>query len=76
MSTSKLADVEVTVLHQTAMAVRVTATGDEKDAVWVPKNHAEFCDSKADYTPFDRLKPKTVYLLTLPEWLALEKGLI
>lgn len=53
-------------LHQiTARAILVSDSGDTDDAVWLPKSQVEF----------DEIKPGIVEV-TLPEWLALERGLI
>ena len=60
-----LIDIEVHVLHETEMAWRVTLD-DPKDGLWVPKSQCEI-------EPSDE---GTAAMLTLPEWLAIEKGLV
>lgn len=64
---SDLVDVDVQKLHETPDAYLVTATGNKKDGVWLPKSQAE-------------LEPKpnsnTLFVLTLPEWLAAVRGLV
>ena len=60
-----LIDIDVYVLHETEKAWRVTLD-DPKEGVWVPKSQAEI-------EPSD---DGTAAILTLPEWLAIEKGLV
>lgn len=57
---SDLIDVAVQIHAETAKAWLVSDTGEKIDAKWVPKSQAELADG----------------VLTLPEWLAKEKGLI
>ena len=57
---SDLIDVAVQVHRETAKAWLVSDTGDKKDAKWIPKSQAELADG----------------VLTCPEWLAKDKGLI
>jgi len=61
---SDLVDVSVKILHETAAAVKVTDTGDPKDAVWLPRSEIEIA-----------LERDGTVTVTLPEWLAQEKGL-
>lgn len=68
MSRSNLTDISVVFHHQTDLAIKVSDTGDDKDAVWLPKSAVEF-------TPEDPL-PGAVIEVTLPEPLATEKGLV
>ena len=58
-------DITVSKLHETAQAVLVT-DGTPEEAVWLPKSQIEIA-------PADTPGRHTV---TLPEWLAQEKGLI
>lgn len=60
---SKLVDIEVEVIDEREKAWRVH---DGKKAVWVPKSEVEI-----EITRGDRYG-----VLTLPEWLAMEKELI
>lgn len=62
---SDLLDLEVILHARTKMAVKVSTDGNSTKAVWVPREHIEI---EHKYT--------NVYALTLPEWLAFEKGLI
>jgi hypothetical protein len=51
---------------ETERAIRFSETGDDKDAVWLPRSQIEIEPaSKAGYIT-----------VTMPEWLAKEKGLI
>jgi hypothetical protein len=51
---------------ETERAIRFSETGDDKDAVWLPKSQIEI-------EPGNKPGHTTV---TMPEWLAKEKGLI
>jgi hypothetical protein len=62
MGKDKLADIDVEVLRETDKAWCVH---DGVKSVWVPKSQAEIEITK------DRIG-----VLTLPEWLAVEKGLV
>lgn len=62
---SDLVDVEVHVHHETPKAWRVSDTGDDEDGVWVPKSQCEL-----------KMKDAIKGTITLPEWLAKEKGFI
>ena len=62
---SDVIDITVQVLHEAENAVRVT-DGTPGKSVWLPKSQIEI--EKAD--------TGNLHVLTLPEWLALEKGLI
>lgn len=57
---SDLIDCAVQLHHTTDKAWLVSDTGEREKAVWIPKSQAEFAEG----------------VLTLPEWLATEKGLI
>ena len=62
---SNIIDIDVEVTHRTEMAVLVH-TGDKENAVWLPVSQIEISDSGFE----------GIETITLPEWLALEKGLI
>lgn len=62
---SDLVDISVTLHHRTAKAVLVSDSGDRDKAVWLPLSEIEIED-----------KGRGLFEVTLPEWLALEKGLI
>lgn len=65
MSRSNLIDITVSLLHQTERAVLVT-TGMNEDAVWIPKSRCEIAPAAIG----------GLWELTLPEPLAIEKGLV
>lgn len=52
--------------HETEKAYLVSDSGDRDDAVWLPKSQVERGDAKGG----------GVYLFTMPEWLAVDKGLV
>lgn len=62
-----MADIELTLQlhHETDLAIRVSDDGEDKNAVWLPL-------SKIEITR----KPRNIVVVTVPEWLAMEKGLI
>jgi hypothetical protein len=62
---SDLIEISVQKLHETEKAVLVTDSIPEK-GVWIAKSQ---CELEPSATP-------GIETLTLPEWLALEKGLI
>lgn len=59
--------IEVTLHEETAMAILISDDGEEDTAVWIPK-------SQIDYN--DRAAKGDIITITLPEWLAMGKGLI
>jgi hypothetical protein len=63
---SDLTDVAVQLHRETDKAWLVSDTGNRTDAVWIPKSQAEL---EPDYAG-------KCHVLTLPEWLATEKGLV
>lgn len=63
---SDIIDIDVELLHRTEKAVLVH-TGNKEQAAWVPLSQCEITPNGA----FDGIET-----ITLPEWLALEKGLI
>ena len=67
MSKSELVDLMVQKHVQTAKAILVSETGEEKDAVWLPLSQIEVEPAKG--------KPGVV-VVTMPEWLAMDKKLI
>ncbi len=62
---SNVIDISVQVLHETSAAVLVTDSIPEK-GVWLPKSQIEIEMSEVE----------GIHTVTLPEWLALDKGLI
>ena len=62
-----MADIELTLRlhHETELAIRVSDDGEDKNAVWLPLSKIEV-----------ERKPKNIVVVTVPEWLAMDKGLI
>lgn len=67
---SDLTDIEVQVHHQTDRAYLVSTSGERDEAVWIPKSACEFEKTRGQHV--GRLLRGT---LTLPEHIAIEKGL-
>lgn len=64
MGRSNLHDFTLYVHHETPAALRVSETGEDRDAFWLPKSQIEYEEKGASYV-----------LVTMPEWLAREKEL-
>ncbi|MER8506667.1 hypothetical protein [Mesorhizobium sp. M0159] len=62
---SDLIDLTLALHATTSKAVRVSETGDDAKAVWVPVSEIEMVK-----------KAGGLVVVTMPEWLALSKGLI
>lgn len=62
---SDLIDVTMQLHHETEKAVLVSDDGDKDRAVWLPLSQCEI-----------ERKAKGIVVVTLPEWLATEKGLV
>jgi hypothetical protein len=62
---SDLVDLTMQLHQETARAVLVSDDGDRDNAVWVPLSHCEI-----------ERKASGIVIVTMPEWLALDKGLI
>ena len=58
---SNIVDIEVKLHHQTEKAILVSDDGEKESAVWLPLSQIEWDESTST--------------VTLPDWLALEKGL-
>lgn len=67
---SDLTDLMLHLHAETKLAILVSDDGAEKSAVWLPKSQVEV--SPAPGTGGS----KNVVLVTLPEWLAIERGLV
>ena len=63
---SNLIDIEVHVHHKTEKAVFISDTGDKADAEWVPLSQIEIEEDPKN----------SIATVTMPEWLAKEKGFI
>ena len=66
MPKSDLVDIAACRHAETQKAILISDDGERANAVWVPKEH---CEIEAD-------NHKNFITVTMPEWLALEKGLI
>lgn len=64
---AKLTDVTMTLHVETQAAILVSDDGDKEKAVWLPKSQVEYTEPKGK---------GNITEVTLPEWLAKEKGLI
>ncbi len=62
---SDLVDVTVQLHHATDRAVLVSDDGDREKAIWIPLSQCEV-----------EKRPNGIAVVTMPEWMALEKGLI
>jgi len=62
---SDLVDLTMQLHVETPKAIRVSDDGDAAKAVWLPLSQIEF-----------ERKPRGIVIVTLPEWLAIEKGLV
>lgn len=62
---SDLVDLTMQLHHETPKAVLVSDDGDKTKAVWVPLSQCEI-----------EHKERGIVIVTMPEWLATEKGLV
>lgn len=62
---SDLVDVSVIVKHQTEKAILVISPFDDEKTIWIPKSQCEL-----------EMRDRLNGVLTLPEWLAIDKGLV
>lgn len=60
---SNLIDIDVRVHHTTERAIFASPEGDKKKAEWLPLSQVEVI-----------MKRRGVATVTMPEWLAVEKG--
>jgi hypothetical protein len=68
---SDLIDVTIQMHIETEKAVLVSDDGDKDKAVWIPKSQCEI-----SFHPSMRERGKGIATITLPQWLARDKGLI
>jgi len=66
MSKSEIVDVSMHIHVETSKAILASDDGDKEKAVWLPKSQVEI----------DRPTKASDAIITMPEWLAKEKGLI
>lgn len=62
---SDLLDITVQLHHETAKAILVSDDGNKDNAVWLPLSQCEV-----------ERKSGGIVIVTLPEWLATDKGLV
>lgn len=69
MSNADICTLDLYLFVETEKAILVGQDGttNEKDRVWLPKSQVEFAKKS---------KSTSEYEVTLPEWLALQRGLI
>jgi hypothetical protein len=75
----KLHDLEMVLHYDTGKAVLVSDTGEESRAVWLPKSKIEMLAGSKQCSAIKKDGQRTVLpviTVTLPEWLAKQKGLI
>lgn len=76
---SDLIDLPLALHHKTGKAALVSETGDAKKGKWLPLSHIEIEDTgktvRGEEANGQVLDVKLV-TVTLPEWLAIEKGLV
>jgi len=56
--------------HRTKAAILVSDDGEEKNAVWLPLSQCEVAEMPGTGAA------RGLVLVTLPEWLAVERGLV
>lgn len=66
MGNSDIIDLDVIMRAETAAAILVAETEDALKAVWLPKSQIEI----------ERKIGSRIVTITLPEWLATDKGLV
>lgn len=66
---SDLVDLELCLHAETGKALLVSDDGDKKYAKWLPKSQVEFEHR-------ERGNGMALVFVTLPEWLAIDKGLV
>lgn len=75
---SDLKDIELALHHETGAAVLVSTGGQLHKPAWVPKSQCQV-EKTGRYMSVwndERRKSAEVVIVTLPEWLAREKGLL
>lgn len=76
---SDLSDFDLALHYDTGKAVLVSETGEEAKAIWLPKSHVEIVRTDKTVTGSrknGRAMNWPLVTVTVPEWLAKEKGLI
>jgi hypothetical protein len=67
---SDLVDLTMVLHAWTQRAIRVSDTGENEDAKWLPLSQIEVAEAQ------DTWRRGTKIIVTLPEWLAKKEGLI
>lgn len=73
MGSQTLTDMMLCLHHETDKAILVSETGDPKSSVWIPKSQCEFTASEKVARVAGKVYP--VVEVTMPEWVAINKGL-
>lgn len=68
---SDLVDITVQMHVETEKAILVSDDGDKDNAVWLPKSQVE-----VEFHPSMKERGNGIATITLPEWLAKDKGMI
>lgn len=74
-----LCDLDMVLHYETADAIRVSDTGEDSRAIWLPKRHVEFHreGKQSDAVRNDGQRTVLpVVNVTMPEWLAKDRGLV
>ena len=66
MANSKMIDISVYIRSKKEKATRVEPVYSTRNSAWLPNSQIELAPTKAT----------DIWTLTLPEWLAVEKGLV
>ena len=61
----QLVDLTMQLHAETEKAIRVSDDGEDENALWLAKSLVEI-----------ERKPKSIVIVTMPEWLAIEKRLV
>ena len=75
----RLHDFEMVELYRTRDAVKVSDTGEDSRAIWLPLKEIEIQEASRTAGAVNRNGQTTsrpVVTVTVPEWLAKEKGLV
>ena len=75
----KIIDLTLALHHKTALAVMVSETGDGAKAIWLPLSKIEIHNLGKTCRGFDKrgqAESLPLFEITMPEWLAIDKGLI
>lgn len=73
---SDLTDLTLALHHETSAAILVSETGDERRVKWLPKSKVEIEPNGQFVQAQIGARKYPVVTVTLPEWLAIDKGLV